>query len=110
MNPPIRSFDWSQSYPSVRRPVFARRVVATSHPLAAQAGLGMIACTAILLSVWLPSIRKLRDRTFAREADGRRGYQVSDLTPAFGCPVSPLRGDAGIPAGRWPNAGVRSET
>ena len=26
--------------------------------------LGMIACTAILLSVWLPSIRKLRDRTF----------------------------------------------
>ncbi len=39
MNP---SFDWSTGYPSQRLPVFGRNVVATSHPLAAQAGLQML--------------------------------------------------------------------
>jgi gamma-glutamyltranspeptidase / glutathione hydrolase len=33
------SFDWRAGYPSVRLPVFARNVVSTSHPLAAQVGL-----------------------------------------------------------------------
>ena len=32
-------FDWSTPYPSARLPVFARNIVSTSHPLAAQAGL-----------------------------------------------------------------------
>ncbi|MCK6434214.1 MAG: gamma-glutamyltransferase, partial [Aquabacterium sp.] len=36
-------FDWTAGYPSVRSPVFASNVVATSHPLAAQAGLRMLA-------------------------------------------------------------------
>jgi gamma-glutamyltranspeptidase/glutathione hydrolase len=36
------SFDWGAGYPSRRTPVFARNVVSTSHPLAAQAGLRMI--------------------------------------------------------------------
>ena len=36
-------FDYSQPYASARLPVFARNVVATSHPLAAQAGLRMLA-------------------------------------------------------------------
>jgi gamma-glutamyltranspeptidase / glutathione hydrolase len=35
-------FDWSAGYPSRRSPVFARNIVSTSHPLAAQAGLTMI--------------------------------------------------------------------
>jgi gamma-glutamyltranspeptidase / glutathione hydrolase len=35
-------FDWTASYPSQRLPVFGRNVVATSHPLAAQAGLRML--------------------------------------------------------------------
>ena len=35
-------FDWSAGYPSRRLPVFGRNVVATSHPLAAQAGLRML--------------------------------------------------------------------
>jgi gamma-glutamyltranspeptidase/glutathione hydrolase len=35
-------FDWTAAYPSVRLPVFARNVVSTSHPLAAQAGLRML--------------------------------------------------------------------
>ena len=36
-------FEWSNPYPTVRSPLFARNVVATSHPLASQAGLSMLA-------------------------------------------------------------------
>ncbi len=36
-------FDWTNPYPTIRSPLFARNVVATSHPLAAQAGLSMLA-------------------------------------------------------------------
>ena len=36
-------FDWNTHYPTPRRPVFARNIVSTSHPLAAQAGLRMLA-------------------------------------------------------------------
>ena len=39
MNP---DFNWSAGYPSQRSPVFARNVVSTSHPLAAQAGLKIL--------------------------------------------------------------------
>jgi len=38
----ITSFQWSAGYPSQRLPIFGRNVVATSHPLAAQAGLRML--------------------------------------------------------------------
>jgi gamma-glutamyltranspeptidase / glutathione hydrolase len=37
------TFDWNPRYATPRRPVFARNVVSTSHPLAVQAGLRMIA-------------------------------------------------------------------
>ncbi len=36
------NFNYSTPYTSTRLPVFARNVVSTSHPLAAQAGLGML--------------------------------------------------------------------
>ena len=36
------AFDWTAGYASQRSPVFARNVVSTSHPLAAQAGLRML--------------------------------------------------------------------
>ncbi len=38
----MKPFDWSNPYPSHRIPLFARNVVSTSHPLAAQAGLRML--------------------------------------------------------------------
>jgi len=41
-NPMSHSFDWSAGTPSQRLPIFGRNVVATSHPLAAQAGLRML--------------------------------------------------------------------
>ena len=37
------NFDWNNPYPTTRIPVFARNVVATSQPLAAQAGLRVLA-------------------------------------------------------------------
>ncbi len=37
------NFDWTASYPSTRSPLFARNIVSTSHPLAAQAGLCILA-------------------------------------------------------------------
>ena len=36
------TFDWRNPYPSHRTPLMARNVVATSHPLATQAGLRML--------------------------------------------------------------------
>src|SRR3954462_10843018 len=36
-------FDWKNPYPWPRKPLLARNVVATSQPLAAQAGLQMLA-------------------------------------------------------------------
>ncbi len=35
----MTQFDWTNPYPTVRTPVFARNIVSTSQPLAAQAGL-----------------------------------------------------------------------
>jgi len=38
----MRNYSWTFPYPSRRSPLFAENVVATSHPLAAEAGLSMI--------------------------------------------------------------------
>ncbi|RAC47330.1 gamma-glutamyltransferase, partial [Burkholderia multivorans] len=38
----MTDFNWHNPYPTPRIPVFARNVVSTSHPLAAQAGLRML--------------------------------------------------------------------
>ena len=38
----MQTFNWTNPYPTVRIPLFARNVVSTSHPLAAQAGLRML--------------------------------------------------------------------
>ena len=38
----MRNFDWTNPYPTTRTPVFARNIVSTSQPLAAQAGLRIL--------------------------------------------------------------------
>jgi len=38
----MKPFNWTNPYPSTRVPLFARNIVSTSHPLAAQAGLRMM--------------------------------------------------------------------
>ena len=68
-------FDWSFPYPSQRMPVLARNVVATSQPLAAQAGLQMLrdggnavdaaVATAITLTVVEPTSNGIGSDAFS---------------------------------------------
>ena len=88
------TFDFSQPYPSARSPVFARNVVATSQPLATQAGLealkrGGNACdaalaAAITLTVVEPNNNGLGSDAFALVYDGQQlhGLNASGRSPA----------------------------
>ncbi len=76
------NLSWSMPYPSQRMPVFARNAVATSHPLAAAAGLAMLMhggnavdaalATAITLTVVEPCSNGLGSDAFAIIWDGRQ--------------------------------------
>jgi gamma-glutamyltranspeptidase/glutathione hydrolase len=91
-------FDWTNPYSTIRTPVFARNVVATSHPLAAQAGLRMLldggnAVDAILaaaaaLTVVEPVSNGLGGDAFAILWDGSRlhGLNSSGIAPAAWSP------------------------
>jgi len=92
------NFDFHNPYSSVRLPVFARNAVATSHPLAAQAGLRMlwkggnavdaaIACAAAMTIVE-PVSNGLGSDAFAILWDGRQlhGLNSSGHAPAAWTP------------------------
>ncbi len=97
--PPTHSFDWQQGYPSVRSPVFARRVVSTSHPLAAQAGLQVMArggnavdaavAAAAAMTVVEPCSNGLGSDAFALVWAGGRlhGLNASGRAPAAWSPA-----------------------
>jgi gamma-glutamyltranspeptidase/glutathione hydrolase len=86
--------DWHTPYPSQRSPVLARNVVATSQPLAAQAGLRMLLAggnaidaalaTAIALTVVEPNNNGLGSDAFAIVWDGSslHGIDGSGRSPA----------------------------
>jgi len=90
----MKPFDWSQPYPSRRSPVLARNVVATSQPLAAQAGLRMLLAggnavdaaiaTAIALTVVEPTSNGIGSDAFAIVYDGEKlhGLNASGRSPA----------------------------
>ncbi|HVE50078.1 MAG TPA: gamma-glutamyltransferase family protein [Casimicrobiaceae bacterium] len=87
-------FDGALPYPSQRQPLFARNVVATSQPLAAQAGLAMLArggnaidaaiATAIALTVVEPTTNGIGSDLFAIVWDGEKliGLNASGRSPA----------------------------
>jgi len=89
-----KSFDWKMPYPSRRQPVFARNVVATSQPLATQAGMSMLAkggnavdaalATAITLTVVEPCSNGLGSDLFAILWTGGElvGLNASGRAPA----------------------------
>jgi gamma-glutamyltranspeptidase/glutathione hydrolase len=95
---PARSFDWSHGYPSVRAPLFARRVVATSHPLAAMAGLSAMArggnaidaaiTAAAVMTVVEPCSNGLGSDAFAMVWAGGKlhGLNASGRSPAAWTP------------------------
>ena len=87
-------FDWKTSYPTIRIPIFARNVVATSQPLAAQAGLSMLArggnavdatiAAAATIAIVEPCSNGLGSDAFAILWDGRElhGLNASGHAPA----------------------------
>jgi gamma-glutamyltranspeptidase / glutathione hydrolase len=88
------NFDFHNPYPTVRLPVFARNVVSTSHPLAAQAGLRMLSrggnavdaaiATAAAMAICEPVSNGLGSDAFAIVWDGRElhGLNSSGRSPA----------------------------
>ena len=93
------SFDWAASYATPRRPVFARNIVSTSHPLAAQAGLRIIAAggnavdgaiaAAAVMTLVEPCSNGLGSDAFCILWDGSRlhGLNASGPAPAAWSPA-----------------------
>ncbi|WP_310387485.1 gamma-glutamyltransferase family protein [Roseateles sp.] len=91
-------FNWNQSYASVRSPVFARNIVSTSHPLAAQAGLRILAqggnavdaaiATAACMTLVEPCSNGLGSDAFCILWDGTQlhGLNASGTAPAAWTP------------------------
>jgi gamma-glutamyltranspeptidase / glutathione hydrolase len=81
------TLNWDFPYPSQRMPVFARNVVATSQPLAAQAGLRMLLrggnavdaalATAITLTVVEPTSNGIGSDAFAMVWDGKELFGLN---------------------------------
>lgn len=94
----MKSLDWEFPYLSQRMPVLAQNAVATSQPLAAQAGLRMLLkggnavdaalATAIALTVVEPTSNGIGSDAFAIVWDGKKlqGLNASGRSPAAWTP------------------------
>ncbi|RVT82421.1 gamma-glutamyltransferase family protein [Inhella crocodyli] len=104
-------FDWTSGYPSRRSPVFGRNVVATSHPLAAQAGLQLLqrggnavdaaVATAACMTLVEPCSNGLGSDAFALVWDGTQLHGLNASGPA---PMGWTRerfGDRPMPTRGW---------
>jgi gamma-glutamyltranspeptidase/glutathione hydrolase len=115
------TFDWSAGYASKRLPVFARNVVSTSHPLAAQAGLHMLrqggnavdaaVAAAAVMTLVEPCSNGLGSDAFCILWDGQRlhGLNASGQAPAAWTPAyfHAKYGAAGAPPRRgWDSVTV----
>ena len=108
----VRPFDWALPYPSRRQPIFAQSVVATSQPLATQAGIAMLArggnavdaalATAITLTVVEPCSNGIGSDLFAILWDGRQliGLNASGRAPAAWSPAR-FAGRTAMPQRGW---------
>ncbi|MCC7325368.1 MAG: gamma-glutamyltransferase family protein [Burkholderiales bacterium] len=106
------NFDWNLPYASRRQPIFARNAVATSQPLATQAGIAMLArggnavdaalATAITLTVVEPCSNGLGSDLFAiLWTDGELvGLNASGRAPAAWSPVR-FAGMSTLPERGW---------
>jgi len=115
------AFDWSTGYASRRSPVFARNVVSTSHPLAAQAGLSMLRkggnavdaaiATAAVMMIVEPCSNGLGSDAFCILWDGHQlhGLNASGSAPAAWTP-SYFKSKYGADAAAPPKRGWDSVT
>ncbi|MEX0942418.1 MAG: gamma-glutamyltransferase family protein [Pseudomonadales bacterium] len=104
--------DWGTPYPSNRSPLFARNIVATSQPLAAQAGIDALRAggnavdaalaTAITLTVVEPNNNGIGSDAFAMVWDGKRlhGLNASGRSPAAWSPER-FASDEKMPTWGW---------
>src|SRR5215470_14089794 len=105
-------FSWSNPYAWPRKPLLAQNVVATSQPLAAQAGLRMLAAggtavdailaTAITLSLVEPVSNGIGSDAYAIVWDGSQlhGLNASGRSPA-GWTLDFFRGQSAMPVRGW---------
>jgi gamma-glutamyltranspeptidase/glutathione hydrolase len=105
-------YDWSNAYGSRRQPVFARNAVATSQPLATQAGIAMLArggnavdaalATAITLTVVEPCSNGMGSDLFAILWTGSElaGLNASGRAPAAWSPKR-FAGRTAMPERGW---------
>ena len=105
-------FSWSNPYAWPRKPLLAQNVVATSQPLAAQAGLQMLAAggnavdailaTAITLSLVEPVSNGIGSDAYALVWDGRKlhGLNASGRSPAAWT-ADYFRGKTAMPQRGW---------
>src|SRR5688572_1438129 len=115
--PPVLPFDWDFPYPSQRMPVLARNVVATSQPLAAQAGMRMLAkggnavdailATAIALTVLEPTSNGIGSDAFCILWDGKKlqGLNASGRSPA-GWSLDRFKNEPAMPTRGWESVTV----
>lgn len=107
-----QALSWEQPYPAGRQPVFARNVVATSQPLAAQAGLAMLQeggnavdaalAAAIALTVVEPTSNGIGGDAFALVWTGEHlhGFNGSGRSPAAWSPTR-FAGAERMPENGW---------
>ena len=110
-------FAWTNPYPWPRKPVLAQNVVSTSQPLAAQAGLQMLAAggsavdailaTAITLTLVEPVSNGIGSDAYAIVWDGARlhGLNASGRSPALWTPAF-FAGHQAMPARGWNTVSV----
>jgi gamma-glutamyltranspeptidase / glutathione hydrolase len=115
------SFNYTNPYPSTRLPVFARNLVATSHPLGAQAGLRMLlaggnavdaaVASAAAMTVLEPVSNGLGSDAFAIVWDGQQlqGLNASGRAPGAWAPGY-FRSKYGSSASAPPKRGIDSVT
>jgi gamma-glutamyltranspeptidase/glutathione hydrolase len=113
----MKPFDWDFPYPSQRMPVLARNAVATSQPLAAQAGLSMMfkggnavdaaLAAAIALTVVEPTSNGIGGDAFCILWDGTRlhGLNASGRSPAAWTPQR-FAGRTTMPQRGWDSVTV----
>jgi len=109
--------NWQFPYPSQRMPVLARNAVATSQPLAAQAGLRMllkggnavdaILATAISLTVLEPTSNGIGSDAFCILWDGKKlhGLNASGRSPVAWTPEH-FKGKQAMPQRGWDSVTV----
>jgi gamma-glutamyltranspeptidase/glutathione hydrolase len=115
----MHAFDFTAAYPSTRAPLFARNVVSTSHPLAAQAGLRMLAtggnavdaaiATAACMTIVEPCSNGLGSDAFCILWDGKQlhGLNASGPAPAAWTPEYFAQRHGGvIPQRGWGSVSV----